>query len=407
MMLRRLSLLLVGLTLVCAPFVVRADSTTTEGKSIVEQIGCDVTSYDADGKITITNPCDITDFINLFVYLSKWGMSVLAFLSTGMLIYGGFQFVTAGGRPSKVDEGKRAINGTIIGTIIALTAYIIINTTFAAISGNKITSYNPFGVITTVFSEKRTEVIQGQTVSLTRPFSGSGSSSGSGSQTPSLNECRTSTDWNHACSIDQTQIGCADPATGEAPIAAIQAVLESRGYSCGGSTGCYNADTVKCIRDFQLANSLPPTGVVNRSTKDKIDNGGIGPTAASTATAAKLPGTENSTATGSTVGCCIVRSGNDDVYCVDSITTPACQALGSGNVFTAGKCGIASGTASRCGFCSNVAAPTASSGKCTPFATPFWCANMQGSTTPTFVSGSSSCSGRCQSCANTLQSSFQ
>jgi hypothetical protein len=52
MMLRRLSLLLVGLTLVCTPFVVRADSTTTEGKSIVEQIGCDVTSYDADGKIT-------------------------------------------------------------------------------------------------------------------------------------------------------------------------------------------------------------------------------------------------------------------------------------------------------------------------------------------------------------------
>jgi len=417
-------------------FVALADGdTTTSGNSIVEQIGCDVSTPNSDGSITVSNPCQINDFINLFVYLSKWGMSILAMLATLMMVYGGFQFVIAGGRPSKVDEGKRVILGTLVGTTIALTGYIIINTAFAAISGTKIASQNPFGVVSSVFDNKnnRNIIIQGQTKPLIQPFTGSTPSSGgtTGGTIPSdLAACRKSgSTWDFTCTAGNFQVYCADPATGATPITSIQTKLEAKGCFCGGHDGCYGPNTVKCVRQFQIANALPPSGVVDATTQDRIDNGTTGCATEAATLAAKLPDTELSTSATAGEGCCVVRSGVTDLYCVDGISTRACGALGADSQFINSKCGTAAGTSIRCGFCSDTSSPTVASGVCSnntskscaknsecpggrcsasscfSYVSPYWCSNnTSGGTAPTFNFGA--CDGRCASCVRTLLPSF-
>lgn len=396
-----------------ATLVARADDNTTSGSSasIVEQIGCDVTTVSDTGAITVNRACQINDFINLFIYLSKWGMSILAMLATLMLVYGGFQFVTAGGRPSKVDEGKRVILGTIVGTIISLTGYIIINTAFAAISGTKLRSNNPFGVVSTVFDNEKNRqiVIDGQTKPLVQPFTGSTPGSGGttgGGTTGNLAACRQSgSSWDFSCTAGNLQVHCADPAAGDQPIVNIQTKLEAKGCFCGGHDGCYGPQTVQCVRQFQIANSLPPSGVVDATTQDRIVNGSIGCTAAAAALAAKLPETVLSTSAGDGQGCCVIKDGGNDLYCVDGVSTRACGALGPENTFVSGKCGLAAGTVGKCGFCSNTSTPSTSTSSCFSYASQYWCANnTSNGTAPTFNFGA--CDGRCQTCVHSLLPSF-
>lgn len=394
-----------------APRAALADDVSTpKGSSIVEQIGCDVTEYNDKGVITVNRACQITDFINLFIYLSKWAMSILAMLATLMIVYGGFQFVTAGGRASKIDEGKRVILGTVVGTMVALTGYIIINTAFAAITGTRIASQNPFGVVSTVFDnpENRKIIIQGQTKPLVQPFTGSTPSSGgsTGGSTSTVAACRQSgSTWDFTCTAGNLQVHCADPATGATPIVSIQTKLELKGCFCGGNDGCYGPQTVQCVRQFQIANKLPPTGVVDPTTQDRIDNGTTGCSPAAASLAARLPETELSTTTGDGQGCCVIKSGGNDLYCVDSVTPRACGALGAENQFVSGKCGLATGTVGKCGFCSNTSAPSTSSGSCFSYASPYWCTNnTSGGTEPTFNFGA--CDGRCQTCVHSLLPTF-
>lgn len=390
--------------------VARADDVATStGTSIVEQIGCDQTILNDKGVITVDRACQINDFINLFIYLSKWGMSILAVLATLMIIYGGFQFITAGGRPSKVDEGKRVILGTIVGTMIALTGYVIINTTFAAVSGTKVQSNNPFGVVSSVFKD-RTAVINGQTVPLVRPFTGSTpSGTRAGTVTPGaiLDSCRLENfGWDFSCTAAGYQVHCADPAEGDTPIVNFQKKLEEKGCFCAGYNGCFGPQTVQCVRQFQIANALPPTGIVDPTTLDRINNGTIGCTPQAAGLAAKLPDTVLSTTAGDSQGCCVVKDGGNDLYCVDAVSSRACGALGSENSFVAGRCGVAAGTVGKCGFCSNVSVPTTDPGSsCFSFASPYWCANnTSGGTAPTFNFGA--CDGRCASCVHSLLPSF-
>lgn len=400
-----LILLLVAAIGFCAPRAVLADDVSgPSGSSIVEQIGCDITTTSNTGTITVNRACQITDFINLFIYLSKWAMSILAMLATLMIIYGGFQFVTAGGRASKIDEGKRVILGTVVGTIIALTGYIIINTAFAAITGTKIASNNPFGVVSSVFKD-RSAVINGQTVPLVRPFTGSTPNSGgsTGGNTSNLAACRQSgSTWDFTCSAGNLQVHCADPATGATPIVSIQTKLEAKGCFCGGHDGCYGPQTVQCVRQFQIANKLPPTGVVDATTQDRIDNGTVRCTSEAASLAARLPETELSTTAGDGQGCCVIKSGGNDLYCVDSVTPRACGALGAENQFVSGKCGLATGTVGKCGFCSSTSTPSTSSSSCFSYASPYWCTN--GGTASTFNFGA--CDGRCQTCVHSLLPGF-
>ena len=54
-------------------------------------------------------------------------LGVLGVVAVGVVIYGGFLFLTAQGDPGRIKKGKDSITWGIIGLIIALLSWSIIN----------------------------------------------------------------------------------------------------------------------------------------------------------------------------------------------------------------------------------------------------------------------------------------
>jgi len=75
--------------------------------------------------------CGIPQFIKLAAGVIKWAIQFLAIpLAVVFIIYGGFVIMTAGGNPSRMEEGKKIIKAAVIGLIIALLSALIVTTVF-------------------------------------------------------------------------------------------------------------------------------------------------------------------------------------------------------------------------------------------------------------------------------------
>lgn len=342
-----------------------------------------------------TNPCGIDDFLNQFVVLAQWGLSIVAVLAVLMIVYGGFQWITAGGRPSKVEDGKRVVQGTIIGVIISLMAYVIVNFVVSAITGTT-GRWNPFGAIATVFQNP-----EGSRERINRPFSGSSSGSGS------VSNCHTL--WENGCT---NQIRCADRDERSGAIRDLQSLLQAKGCNCGPIDGCFGNGTANCVRAFQLANKLPPTGMVDQRTRTLIESSLS--VACSTETAriglvqSRLPTYSVDAAAGkssTTLGCCLVKGSANNttvtLQCASQVSERTCAALGSSNKFFPNEtCFQNSEAAGECGFCLDAATQ-----KCFQATSNYWCTGVV-QPNVTFRSGPCFGSGQCPNgCDDTLYGS--
>lgn len=61
------------------------------------------------------------------------------------IIYGGFVILTAGDRPEKVSDGRKIITSAVVGLLIALLAWLLIDIILQLIAGNNLTGdwWNP------------------------------------------------------------------------------------------------------------------------------------------------------------------------------------------------------------------------------------------------------------------------
>lgn len=55
-------------------------------------------------------------------------LGFLGFIAVVMIIYGGFLYVTAAGEQDKVDKGKKIIMYALIGIVIIMFSFVIVNT---------------------------------------------------------------------------------------------------------------------------------------------------------------------------------------------------------------------------------------------------------------------------------------
>lgn len=101
------------------------DKTVREGESVSALSECNVEKTEGD-KSLMSN---VSMLINVFA-------SVMGFLAVGMIIYGGFMLLTAQGDPAKIKRGKDVVTYSIIGVILVMLAYAIVN--FVMKSGIKI-----------------------------------------------------------------------------------------------------------------------------------------------------------------------------------------------------------------------------------------------------------------------------
>ena len=71
--------------------------------------------------------CDICDFIALGINFVRLLLGIAGGLALLFFIIGGMIFLTSRGNPEKIEKGKRMLTGTLIGLIIMLMAWTVIN----------------------------------------------------------------------------------------------------------------------------------------------------------------------------------------------------------------------------------------------------------------------------------------
>jgi len=101
------------------------DKTIRENESVSALSECNVEKTEGE-KSLMSN---VSMLINVFA-------SVMGFLAIGMIIYGGFMLLTAQGDPARIKRGKDVVLYSVIGLILVVLAYAIVN--FVMNSGIKI-----------------------------------------------------------------------------------------------------------------------------------------------------------------------------------------------------------------------------------------------------------------------------
>ena len=101
------------------------EKTVRVGESVSALSECNVEKTDGDRSLM----SNVAMLINVFA-------SVMGFLAVGMIVYGGFMLLTAQGDPARIKRGKDVVLYSVIGVILVMLAYAIVN--FVMNSGIKI-----------------------------------------------------------------------------------------------------------------------------------------------------------------------------------------------------------------------------------------------------------------------------
>ena len=80
------------------------------------------------------NDCGLNEVLQVIVNVSKL---IVAFAGSAALLvftYGGVMWIIAAGSPEKIEQGKTAMVSAVIGIVIILSAWLIVNFTILAVT---------------------------------------------------------------------------------------------------------------------------------------------------------------------------------------------------------------------------------------------------------------------------------
>lgn len=89
-------------------------------------------------------PCGVNKFIELIQNLIKYFSLIVIPLAVLMIGWGGFTIMTAAGSEEKVNSGKKKIITAVVGIIIILVSYLIIQFIFNALGVSS--AFRPGGI---------------------------------------------------------------------------------------------------------------------------------------------------------------------------------------------------------------------------------------------------------------------
>jgi hypothetical protein len=72
-------------------------------------------------------PQDGASLTDIIQSILNWIFGIIGIVAVVMVIYGGFNLMTSAGDPGKVKKGKNTILYGIIGLVISLLAFAIVN----------------------------------------------------------------------------------------------------------------------------------------------------------------------------------------------------------------------------------------------------------------------------------------
>jgi hypothetical protein len=114
----------------------QTEAPTAESQTAVTLFGIKMNCDPA--KAPGAGGCGIRDFVYFLKQFIKYLTVVIVPLAVFFIVWGGLVILLAGGSPERVGKGKKMITTALIGVAIALSAWLIINTVFLALTGASI-----------------------------------------------------------------------------------------------------------------------------------------------------------------------------------------------------------------------------------------------------------------------------
>ena len=124
---RRWGIFILSFTLMSLPlFVSYAQNAVSENL-----IPCGQSVRGADGKMSITNPCDYNDFLLLIKKVFDFlAVKIAVPLAAATIVIGGAIMMMAGSNSGKRDQAKKIIWAAVWGLVIVMTSVLIVKLIF-------------------------------------------------------------------------------------------------------------------------------------------------------------------------------------------------------------------------------------------------------------------------------------
>ena len=79
--------------------------------------------------------CTLDDVMQVFVNISNFILGILGSLVLIVIVWGGFLWLTSAGNSERIEKGKTAMRGAVIGLVIVFVAFTAINFLTVALRG--------------------------------------------------------------------------------------------------------------------------------------------------------------------------------------------------------------------------------------------------------------------------------
>lgn len=98
----------------------------------------DVFAVDPDGLVTCTDTdCNFCTFLQMFNIILDWVMGLLVLIAVLLIVVTGVKLVVSAGNPSAMQSAKSTLSNVIIGFVIILAAWLIVDTMLIALTGGQ------------------------------------------------------------------------------------------------------------------------------------------------------------------------------------------------------------------------------------------------------------------------------
>jgi len=85
--------------------------------------------------VRLQSPINIQSPTELVAAVIRWIMSIVGIASVAAMVYAGILYFTSGGNEDQAGKAKKTMTYAIIGLVIAILSYVIINTLINVIGG--------------------------------------------------------------------------------------------------------------------------------------------------------------------------------------------------------------------------------------------------------------------------------
>lgn len=133
------ALALLGLLGTSLPNAQAQNANTNAGANVNAGGGYDTTGR--SGLVQCGNqasdPCTVEDFFNIFVIATNILIGLVGLVAIFAIVFSGYSMVIAAGNTEAITKAKKNLTNAIIGLVLVLLAFILINTILYLVLGVK------------------------------------------------------------------------------------------------------------------------------------------------------------------------------------------------------------------------------------------------------------------------------